>query len=177
MAIYTRRGDQGTVPSPLGEIYKDHRFVEVLGDLDEMQAILGVLASQIKTPELQLYYDHLIIILRDLSYIASDIYLPQGPFRLDLNHTTDLERWIDSMEAQLPPLKEFILPIGHPASSYAHWARSVVRRGERHYVAYQQAFPQRHSALPYLNRLSDYLFTLARMINKQTGYTDTPKNI
>lgn len=177
MPIYTRRGDGGTVNSPFGEIHKDHRFVEMLGDLDEAQAIIGVLMSYLESANLSYIKTQLTPILRDLSYIGSDMYSMKSPFKFDLRQTVQLEQWIDEMEKELPPLKDFVLPVGHRASSYAHLARTVVRRAERHYVALNEAYPQPNNALPFLNRLSDYLFTIARLINYRLGLIDTLKNL
>lgn len=177
MSIYTRRGDGGTVNSPFGEIHKDHRFVEMLGDLDEAQAIIGVLMSYVDLGSLSFIKVQLTPALRNLSFIASDMYSMKPPFMFDLRETVQLEHWIDEMEKELPQLKDFVLPIGHRSSSYAHLARTVVRRAERHYVALNDAFPQPNNATPYLNRLSDYLFTVARLINHRLGLIDTLKNV
>ncbi len=172
MSITTKKGDFGTSLSPHGHLPKNHPFFEVVGDLDEAQAAIASFLPALDNVGLQDAKVILSNVLVQLSYIAGDAYqLKAAQFRV-LDQTALLDQQIILLEAELPPLRGFILPIGHRTATQIHMARAIVRRAERHYVALIQdeRFPL--EATPFLNRLSDYLFLLARQINHQFAIDD-----
>ncbi|SFV33511.1 cob(I)yrinic acid a,c-diamide adenosyltransferase [Thermoflavifilum thermophilum] len=173
--IYTRTGDQGKT-SLLGgtRVWKSDLRIEAYGTIDELNAYIGWLADEqpenIRN-ELREVQDRLFRIGAVLAYDGS------SSLRLDLPEVseadiTTLEKAIDRMEADLPPLKQFILPGGHPAVSLCHVARCVCRRAERACVRLSQETPLPEHFIPYLNRLSDYLFVLARYTAQQKGVAE-----
>jgi cob(I)alamin adenosyltransferase len=122
--------------------------------------------------------DWLITIQNTLFVVGSDLATPLDNtpawlVRLDDTHTQQLELWIDDMDAQLPRLQAFILPAGHPAAAQTHIARTIARRAERLCVSAHQTTPINPQVIVYLNRLSDFFFTLARQINHHFGIADT----
>jgi cob(I)alamin adenosyltransferase len=172
MSITTKKGDFGASLSPHGQLPKNHPFFEVVGDLDEAQAALAHVVQLLDGLSLNDDKQVLSQALVQLSYIAGDTYRLQAiQFRV-LEQTALLERRMSELEMLLPPLRGFILPTGHKAATAAHLARAIVRRAERHYVALIQdpRFPL--EATPYLNRLSDYLFLVARWINHTYAIED-----
>jgi cob(I)alamin adenosyltransferase len=178
MKIYTGGGDGGKTSLFSGErITKGHLRIEAYGDIDELNSMIGVILSSL--PEA---LDHLCG--HELLNIQSDLFLigawlattPNSPNMSNLdaispNKIADLESAIDRMDATLPDLHGFILPGGHPSSSWAHMARTICRRAERQTVRLEDmeetTDPDSGLApvLNYLNRLSDYFFVLARCCN------------
>jgi cob(I)alamin adenosyltransferase len=168
--IYTKTGDDGQTSLWGGtRVSKGDARVEAYGTLDELNAVLGVLrAAGTKQDEL------LGQIQQDLFLMGSQVaatddkqfsFVPIGP-----RESARLERAIDQADAELPELRNFILPSGSMAGAWCHLARTVCRRAERQLVRLdQQRFQQ---ALIYLNRLSDLLFVLARLINQQAGCSE-----
>lgn len=172
MSITTKKGDFGTSWSPYGQLPKNHPFFEVVGDLDEAQVAIAAFLPSLDGVGLQDAKVILSNVLIQLSYIAGDTYqLKAVQFRV-LEQTARLDEQIVVLEKELPPLTGFILPIGHRTATQVHFARAVVRRAERHYVSLIQdeRFPL--EATPFLNRLSDYLFLLARQINHKFAIDD-----
>ena len=166
--IYTKTGDKGYTSLYGGlKIPKYHIRVETYGTIDELNAFLGTLTAgelEDEIKQLVLSIQHQLFILG--SHIATDpgetsLPLPTWPE----NATRDLEQQIDHWDAILPPLKNFILPGGTPAAAQCHVARCVCRRAERMLtlLASQESVPD--FSIVFLNRLSDYLFVLARYIN------------
>lgn len=174
MKIYTKKGDQGQT-SLLGgaRVPKHHLRIEAYGTVDELNSYLGVLKDQ--APVDAGYADFLKAIQDALftlgSHLASD---PSASAMMKLPEITAedverLEKSIDEMDAALPQLKNFVLPGGHPANSFAHVARCVCRRAERLVVQLSEEAEISTVILQYLNRLSDWLFTFARMMSMKTG--------
>jgi cob(I)alamin adenosyltransferase len=169
--IYTKTGDKGETGLFGGaRVPKNHIRVEAYGTVDELNAYMGLIRDLIETPHykmvLKSVQDRLFTIGANLaSDPAKNMMTPD----LKNSDITLLEQEIDIMEAELPILKNFILPGGHPTVSYCNVARTVCRRAERMVVALD--FEQ--SILPiviqYLNRLSDYLFVLGRKLGKDLG--------
>lgn len=173
MKIYTKTGDDGTSGNLLGERRKkDDLLFAVLGDLDELNACVGLVAGaqdlDARTLEIQSYIFDLgaevASLSRDVRFVANDI---EGEI-------TQLEKDIDDMVAQLPELTNFILPGGSMASQYAHLARAVCRRLERSMVALlsEESNSLRPEVVQWVNRFSDWLFTLARFENYSRGIED-----
>ena len=168
--IYTKTGDQGETGLFGGKrLPKNHLRIEAYGTVDELNAFLGLLRdySQGDTANvLKAIQDRLFTIGANL---ASD---PDKTMAVPDIHESDievLEKEIDRMNDELPPLKNFILPGGHPQVSQCHLARCVCRRAERRVVALSQEEYVLPILIKYLNRLSDYLFVLGRMIAKENG--------
>lgn len=185
MKIYTGGGDRGKSSLFSGErITKSDARIEAYGDVDELNSTLGLLAASLSAQRSQLI-DEIQRIQSDLFHIGSWLATTPGAANITVlqaigdDHIKFLESAIDHMEQTLPALSGFILPGGHMTAATAHVARAVCRRTERHVVKLFEAFspsPLPESlqyALIYLNRLSDYLFVLARYSNKIMGMQDT----
>lgn len=185
MKIYTKTGDKGKTSLFSGErVSKANRRVEAYGDVDELNSVLGALAASLSedNPKLGKAVEQ---IQRDLFCVGGRLATtPDAPAfeeLPDLEETAAkrLETEIDGMEKSLPPLRGFILPGGHPSACWAHTARTVCRRAERHVVALLEMTPADLQGEEfvrlgtYLNRLSDYLFVLARYCNHLHGFADT----
>lgn len=173
MKIYTRTGDDGTTALFAGgRVSKAHLRVEAYGTVDELNAALG--AARTLHPAGDAY---LVQVQRQLFVLGADLATPQSAavrriMRVNEAMVTWLEELIDQLTADLPPLTHFILPGGCPAAAQIHIARTVCRRAERLVVALAQDEPLNEHVIPYLNRLSDFLFTLARWENAQAGVPD-----
>jgi cob(I)alamin adenosyltransferase len=170
--IYTKSGDQGE--TGLGDgtrVPKDHLRVAAYGAVDELNAVLGLLLSvQPPPPE----SDLLRSIQNDLFDVGADLCVPQAEneapgqrLRVRAGQATRLEEAIDRLNAGLRPLTSFVLPGGEPAAAWCHLARTVCRRAERDVVTLMRAESVNPQVLIYLNRLSDLLFVLARVCNRQ----------
>jgi cob(I)alamin adenosyltransferase len=175
MKIYTRAGDQGGTGLIGGErVPKCHPRLAAYGTLDELNSILGVLGLDLD-PRLEAG-EALGRIQRDLFALGSRLATPAGQeARRGPIPTWDIpamEADIDRLAALAPPLRHFVLPGGRADSAYGHWARTVCRRAEREVVALGQSVPVDPEILVYLNRLSDWLFALARAANGVAGEED-----
>ena len=177
MKIYTKTGDKGTTALFGGTRVSKHNIrIESYGTLDELNSFLGLLRDQ----QIDTNTKKILIKIQEKLFVVGAILatdpekalLKNGKERLDIKKISDLdivllETEMDSMEEQLPPMTHFILPGGHTTVSYCHISRSVCRRAERLATALYQEVPFEDNALKYLNRLSDYLFVLARFLSKQ----------
>lgn len=180
MKIYTGTGDRGMTSLFSGErVEKDHLQVEAYGDLDELNSVLGVLAAGLPDSE-----ESVLETIRTLqsTLLEAGALLASSPDsaaagRLEKIGTgviEDLERSIDELDRELPRLNSFLLPGGHSSAAWAHLSRTICRRAERHVVR-QVRTQGRMDDDPYrqlvvfLNRLSDYLFVLARHLNRVSG--------
>lgn len=174
--IYTKTGDKGETSLFGGKrLTKSHLRIEAYGTVDELNAVLGLVRDSLQNEHLRSILksvqDRLFTIGANLaSDPAKNMSLPDlVPADIEL-----LEKEIDSMEAELPPLKNFILPGGHVAVSFCHLARTVCRRAERHVVALHHSEPVENIILVYFNRLSDYLFVLGRKVAHDLGVEEIP---
>ena len=176
MKIYTKTGDQGeTVLFGGRRVPKSHLRVDAYGTVDELNSFIGLLCDSLESVHdkwiLKKVQDRLFTLGSNL---ASDP--KKNPITPDLfpEDLTLLEVEMDKMDAELPPLTNFILPGGHPAVSMCHVCRTVCRRAERLVVALHRKEPVEGIIIEYLNRLSDYFFVLAR----KTGQSfNVPENI
>lgn len=168
--IYTRSGDAGETGLGDGQrVEKDHARVEAFGQVDELNAVLGlVAASSPDLPEATL----LRTIQNDLFDVGADLCVPQPEgeppgerLRVSAAQAERLEKEIDRLNDGLQPLRSFILPGGSPAAAWLHLARTVCRRAERAVVTLMHTDRVNPHALIYLNRLSDLLFVMARVAN------------
>ena len=167
--ITTRTGDAGDTGLGDGSrVAKDHPRVLALGDIDELNSSLSVLASEDLPQELRTALDR---IQNDLFDLGGEISIP-GHRLLTAAQLEALEEWIRSQNAALEPLKEFILPGGTRAAAHAHLARTICRRAERAVVHLGRDEAVGELARMYLNRLSDLLFIWGRLLNRQAGLGD-----
>ena len=175
MKIYTKTGDAGSTGLfGGGRVPKDDTRVEAYGDVDELNAVLGVARAVEPMPRID---EVLVPIQRDLFAIGALLATPDREkmaqhlekARIDDARIRALEHAIDDADAELEPLRSFILPGGSPKAAALHVARTVCRRAERHVVHLQHEVELPALAVIYLNRLSDLLFTLARLANRRAG--------
>ena len=177
MKIYTKRGDLGETDLFGGpRVPKDHRRVDAYGDVDELNAVLGACAVETSYEDVRALAHGIQSALFDLgSYLASP---DEGRRRAGGIHEPDaeaiaeLEQRIDAFEAELEPLRRFILPGGTRAAAAFHVARTVCRRAERRTVSLSREDALDPNAVRYLNRLSDLLFVLARVENRRAGVAE-----
>jgi cob(I)alamin adenosyltransferase len=177
MKIYTRTGDAGTTGLFGGSrVEKDSPRVDAFGSVDELNASLG-LARALLGPGTA--STRLELIQADLFTLGAELAcVPGKEDRLGIpllgrEATTRLEGDIDEMEADLPELKHFLLPSGTQAAATVHLCRAVCRRAERSVLAARKDSPVRDELVIYLNRLSDFLFVLARHTNQAAGAAET----
>ena len=164
--IYTRTGDDGTTGLAGGDrIPKDSARVEAMGDTDELNCVIGVLLAR---PLSEPHRESLLEIQHDLFDLGAELSMP-GESLLQPGRVEWLEARLDELNADLPPLREFILPGGGTAGAQCHLARAVCRRAERRLVCLARKEPVTDAARRYLNRLSDFLFVLARMLGRESG--------
>ncbi len=178
MRIYTRTGDEGdTGLFGGGRVPKDHPRVAAYGDVDELNSALGVVRAAAPA---ELFDELLASIQRDLFSIGGHLATPDpekvrkalARAELSEERVAVFERAIDDADAELAPLRAFILPAGTPKAATLHLARTVCRRAERSVVALSHQAEVPELFLVYLNRLSDLLFTLARVANHRSGTGD-----
>ena len=170
--IYTRTGDEGETGLFGGpRVRKDAARVEAYGDVDELNAVIGVARAQIDDDALA---GRLQAIQSQLFDVGGELATPdvdereakgQVVARVEAEAVAEIEAWIDVLEAELEPLAHFILPGGDPAAAALQQARAVCRRAERRVVTLDALEGVSGEALRYLNRLSDLLFVLARVVN------------
>jgi cob(I)alamin adenosyltransferase len=159
--ITTKTGDSGQTSLGNGSrVSKDDIRIEALGEIDELNCVLGMLLAQSLPTDLAVILQTVQHRLFDL---GSELAVP-GFSRLNPAAITELEQAIESYNATLPPLKEFILPGGSPTAALCHFARAVCRRAERRLVSLHQQQALSAHTLIYVNRLSDWLFIMARLL-------------
>ncbi len=180
MKIYTRGGDQGETSLFGGRrVAKDHVRIESYGQVDELNALLGVALLHVDQPGLGGLREQLQRIQSELFTLGADLATPLDVasdyvVRMDQAPVARLEQEIDLAEAELPPLRHFILPGGAAGAAYLHLARTVCRRAERATARLAAQEPVNPVTLVYLNRLSDWLFVMARLVNHREGQAETP---
>ena len=162
--IYTRTGDKGSTGMADGSrVDKDDLVIQAIGDVDELNSQLAVLACH--SPEK--FVESIKAIQNELFNVGAE--LTMGEAVVEQGNVDCLEQSLDELNQQLTPLKEFILPGGGLASSHCHVARAVCRRAERSLVSLNRAKPISKELMAYINRLSDYLFVLARAMSEEVG--------
>ena len=176
MKVYTKTGDKGTTALFGGtRVPKDHIRIESYGTVDELNSYIGLIRDQ----EIKQHYKDILIEIQDRLFTVGAILatppekevLKNGEKRLQNLGIVEsdielLEKEIDAMEDSLPQMTHFVLPGGHTTVSYCHIARCVCRRAERLAVHLSHNEPVADITIKYLNRLSDYLFVLARKLSK-----------
>lgn len=172
--VYTRSGDKGTTSLVGGErVKKCSLRLEAYGTVDELNAHIGLLASMVR--------DHPKADLALLRWIQSALFdagthlatptngSVEAPCSITMSHVEKLERSIDELDAQVPPLRTFVLPGGSILASQCHVCRTVCRRAERLSIALAEEVPVSPLLLSFVNRLSDFFFVYARFLNKMDG--------
>ena len=178
MKIYTRKGDDGTTGLLGGvRVAKHHARIEAYGNVDELNSYLGLVRDLLAGSP----YSEMLLAIQDrLFTIGSHLALDpshEGKMKLPQLHgeeVEDLEKAMDAMDEKLPAMKNFVLPGGHPTVSHIHIARCICRRAERSIVFLNEQSTLEPLILEYMNRLSDYLFTLSRMISVENKAIETP---
>ncbi|MGB5652414.1 MAG: cob(I)yrinic acid a,c-diamide adenosyltransferase [Robiginitalea sp.] len=177
MKIYTKTGDQGTTALFGGtRVPKHHIRIQSYGTVDELNSWIGLLRDQ----GIENRHREFLLTIQDRLFTAGSMLAtetagsskPQRKVRIEipqvtLSDVTSLEDEMDRLDADLPPMTNFILPGGHPIVSYCHIARTVCRRAERMTTLLNEQSPVSEILLIYLNRLSDYLFILARKLSAE----------
>lgn len=177
MKIYTRTGDTGSTGLFGGpRVSKDDDRIEAYGTVDELNAAIGLARGSEVDKKID---QQLNQIQSELFSIGAELATPDPDEHdlriIDDDHVQRLETWIDEHEATVPPLKHFILPTGHPAAGALHLARSICRRAERRTVTLVRRHEVQISEalIIYLNRLSDLLFVLTRVVNQNAGVVES----
>jgi len=173
MKIYTKTGDDGTTGIQNGaRISKSHPRIIAYGTIDEINSSIGIVLSYELDDELR---DLLIKIQNELFVIGADLSNPNledKKNRVTTEMVKNLEDRIDHFEKELEPIKKFILPGGHKIGSLIHASRTICRRAENNLVLLSEKEKININCLMYINRLSDLLFVLARIVNKRNGVSD-----
>ena len=180
MAIYTKTGDDGdTALFGGGRVPKSDMRVQAYGEVDELNSFVGLALVSLSESEVA---SGLRLIQNDLFALGANLASPEGDGSRPKPQTPDvpmhrveaMELWIDQATAELPDLREFVLPGGSGAAAMLHVCRSVCRRAERAVVALSREESLDAGIVPYLNRLSDLLFVWARLENDRAGHGDVP---
>lgn len=179
--VYTRTGDKGQTGLVGGDrVSKDHIRIEAYGTVDELNTIVGLARTfNTRSGASAVVIERVDAMLRrvqnDLFDVGADLATPakdrwEGMHRVGGEEVTRLEGWIDELNEDLGPLKDFILPGGGPVGGFLHQARTVCRRAERDVVKLMREEPEvGDGCMTYLNRLSDWLFVASRWVAKQLG--------
>jgi len=177
MKIYTKTGDKGDTALFGGQrVPKDALRVEAYGTVDELNSVLGIVLADNNDSSIELV---LRPIQMKLFSLGAELATPDPGKTSAIPHigpddTAHLESLIDSLGAGLPPLRNFIVPGGTPSAARIHFARTVCRRAERAVVRLSHTEPVGDETIAYLNRLSDFLFVLARHVNLKAGVQEVP---
>jgi cob(I)alamin adenosyltransferase len=176
MKIYTKTGDAGQTGLYGGErVSKTAQRVEAYGTVDECNSAIGMARAVMTDTELD---GVLAGIQNALFDVGADLATPEGSqyaknvSRMDAQDVEGLERLIDTYQEQCPPWSNFIHPGGTPAAATLHLARTVARRAEREVLRLEEQEAVNHEVVRYLNRLSDFLFILARVVNARSGVNE-----
>jgi len=167
--VYTRTGDTGQTSLVGGaRVSKSSARVDAYGEVDELNSVIGIARARTTDPQIDKV---LGVIQNDLFTLGADLASPSDVSvpRIEESFITKIEQFADEFLSELEPLKEFILPGGVDAGAALHLARTVARRAERRVVALSEAEQLNPETIVYLNRLSDLLFILARVINHRSG--------
>lgn len=171
MKIYTRTGDKGQTSLYGGKrVLKSDLRIEAYGSIDELNCALGVVLAETNNKEIKQILKNIQPDLFLIGSLLAGYKVKTNPISLKI---TKLEKWIDGFDEKLPELKNFILPQGIKTGSLLHLARSVCRRLERRVVELSQKESVDKEIIIYLNRLSDLLFVMARVVNKKAGKKET----
>lgn len=178
--VYTKTGDDGTTGLFSGKrVPKHHTRIKAYGTIDELIAWFGLIRDHVSEDTLKkrlfTIQDQLMRVATLLAIDSKDT-VPEGIDTINHEDIFFIENEIDTITESLPPLKNFIIPGGHPLISYTHLARCVCRRAERFITALDQNEPIDPNLIAYTNRLSDYLFTLSRKFSDDLGISEVKWN-
>lgn len=173
--VYTKTGDDGTTRLAGGQVLdKDSLRIECYGTIDELNAVMGLVAEalvsageQVMLRRIRRIQNELFDLGGELATLASDRHEKQA--LVSETDVTRLESELDEVNAKLPTLRSFVLPGGGMSAALLHQARTVCRRAERRLAAHVRVEPERPECLRYLNRLSDWLFVMGREAAAQSG--------
>ncbi len=169
MRLYTKRGDEGMTDLMGGRVRKDHPRVVAYGTIDELNSVLGIVKSSLEDRQLANLIEK---VQRDLFVIGAELATAEGnkpTMKISAVRLKALEQQIDNFQLEAPTPRKFVLPGNSLTEAFVHLARTVCRRAERHLVTLAARESVRPLLLQYLNRLSDWLFALALVINKREG--------
>ena len=173
MKIYTKTGDDGTTGVQGGKrISKSNLRIKAYGMIDELNATIGLVISKKFDDDIE---NLLRDIQNDLFVAGSDLSNPDltnMKNRITKEMVTNVEKTIDRLENELPPITNFILPGGHEVSSLIHISRTIARRAETIVISLNEKEKINDECIKFLNRLSDLLFVIARTVNKKNGFND-----
>ncbi|MDG4656062.1 cob(I)yrinic acid a,c-diamide adenosyltransferase [Ectobacillus antri] len=174
MKLYTKTGDTGKTSLVGGRVDKDDLRVEAYGTIDEANSLLGQAMTLLTDKEFESIYKELERIQHELFDCGGDLAVVKNkiPYKVTEDMITFLEKRIDVYITEAPPLERFILPGGSSAAAALHVVRTVIRRAERCIVALKKEEEINEQVLKYTNRLSDYLFALARVVNAKLNVKD-----
>ncbi|MBU9714284.1 cob(I)yrinic acid a,c-diamide adenosyltransferase [Evansella tamaricis] len=174
MKIYTKKGDKGDTQLVGKRVRKTHERVEAYGTIDELNSFIGIALSYLTEEKFSDLKDDLLKIQHELFDLGGDLanVTGNGKWASKEDYVPYLETRIDYLWAEVPPLKQFILPGGEKGSAYLHICRTIARRAERKVIAIDEKETLPPVAIQYLNRLSDFLFAAARVINYRSGRED-----
>lgn len=180
--IYTRTGDAGETALGSGErVSKANLRIAAYGTVDEANSVIGIVRLHTTSPDLARLDAMLLRIQNELFDLGADLCVPDRgeplayePLRMTALQATRLEEEIDSLNADLQPLRSFVLPGGHAAAAHLHLARTIARRAERQIVALKAQGGEHvnEHAITYINRLSDFLFVASRWVNAKAADGD-----
>ncbi len=172
--IYTKVGDKGSTLLATGErVLKSNVRIEAYGNVDELNAVVGLLCDHMGDPRFSDIRESLLVIQNELFDVGGELSVPLDVLDTSRQQVIQpssverLEREMDHFNETLPPLENFVLPGGHPANSMAHLCRTVCRRAERAVVRMSEQDAVRDEVRVYLNRLSDWFFVLSREISRR----------
>jgi cob(I)alamin adenosyltransferase len=182
MKLYTRSGDDGTTGLFSGaRVSKNHPRIEAYGTVDELNACLGLCIAACGSSQSELVIRTILSKIQSRLFdIGADLATPEGAknesriVRISEDHVSESERWIDEIDSKNPPLQTFIMPGGSELAARLHLARTVCRRSERLIVGLAHTEPVGEALLRFMNRVSDLLFAMARLVNKESGVGDSP---
>ncbi len=174
--IYTKTGDKGqTGLFGGGRVRKDDPRVEAYGAVDELNAAMGTAEAVIDDAEIKgwikMIQDELFVVGAELSTPDPEAVKKQV-VPVGGDQVAAMERIIDSVDTEVPPLRQFILPGGHPGAAHLHLARTICRRAERRILTFSDHAEVRVEVITYVNRLSDLLFMLARLVNHRASIAE-----
>ena len=175
MSIVTKTGDGGTTTLyGKGRVHKCSKRLHALGTIDELNALIGLILAQTDQPQLR---PHLTMIQHMLFRAGADLATPNNVTgstvqRIRPEDTSQIEEWITELEQTLPPQRSFLLPSGSLGGSLLHYARTICRRAERWIVDLAKDEHTNQAVQIFVNRLSDYLFLLARKMNRDSGNSE-----
>lgn len=182
MKLYTRSGDDGTTGLFSGaRVSKNHPRIEAYGTVDELNACLGLCIAGCSSKGFEKVIGTILSHVQSRLFdIGADLATPEGAknetkiARISDQHVLESERWIDQIESQNAPLQHFVMPGGSELAARLHLARTVCRRAERLIVGLAHAETVGEPLMRFMNRVSDLLFAMARLANKDSGVGDSP---